>query len=230
MAIREPKSEEGTEANGQAPRQEPSDWTSIFNAPDYTALVKPIQSRQAKEYSDKTKSVLKALMVSSINVGDFPDAAAILTYGPAFADATGQFADQNDWCKRAVDMITAPESAPIMFVLTAIPLFSQVLRNHEAALKQMPDSRRQARLRRKAEKDGQRTQEPRFTVRMFGRAWPVYFKTPRIGKVFMAFKAQTRDPVMLTNAVFTDSKVVNALRKQGIVLVSQEDANTQPKM
>jgi hypothetical protein len=211
------------EANGGRPED---GWRSIFDAPNLTALVKPAQTRNAKEYSDKVKALLKSGMVATINVGDFPDAAAILTYGPEFADAAGQFADSNKYAAQAIDIITSPGNPAAMFILTAIPLIAQLTRNHEESIKRLPETRKQARLRRKAMADARKVEKPRFTIRAMGREWPVRFRTPRISKVFSAFRAQTRDPDSMTLNVFTDPAVIRALKKQGIVLVNPNDSNS----
>ena len=212
--------------NGTRPGNDAPDYTSLFNAPNYTDLVRPAQTRGAKEYSDKVKSCLKAVMIDSINVGDFPDAAAILAYGPGFADAAGQFADSNKYAAQAVDIITSPSNPAAMFIMTGIPLLAQVFRNHEEGIKRLPETRRQMRLRRKAMRDAEKAQPPRFTIRFLGRQWPVRFKTPRLSRYTAGVMANTRDPEQLTLNVFTDPTVVRALKKQGIILVKQ-DADTR---
>jgi hypothetical protein len=212
----------GANGNGSGPTTG-DEWRSIFDAPDFTALVKPAQTHKAKEYSEKVKSVLKSGMVGAINVGDFPDAATILHYGPAFADATGQLADGSEWAAKAVDVITSPGNPVMLFAMTAIPFGAQLFRNHEDLIKNIPETRRNMRLRRKAMATAHKAEPPRFTIRAFGRAWPVRFNTPKIGKMLAGFKSQTRDPEQLTYKVFTDPAVIRALRKQGIVLVNPND-------
>lgn len=212
-------------ANGQAP---PSDWRSIFDAPAFSELIKTTQSANAKQYSAKVKSMLKSGTVAAIKVGDFPDAAAILAYGPAFADATGQFADQNDRAAKIVDLLTSPESATLTFALTATTLLFQLIRNHESTLKELPQSRRNAKLRKRAMQDARKAEPPRFTIHFFGREWPVRFKTRySLKAVFGAFRSQTQEPEQLTMNVFTDPKVLSMLKKQGIVLVAPNDSSSK---
>lgn len=213
-------------ANGSPPQGE--DWRGIFDAPDFTSLVKPAQTMKAKEYSGKVKSVLKSGLVGAINVGDFEDAAAILQYGTPFADAAGQLADSNEWAAKGIDIITSPGNPIMLFLMTAIPFGAQLVRNHEETIKQLPTSRRQARLRRKAMATAKKAEPPRFTIRVMGRSWPVHFRTPKVGKLLAGFKAQTRDPAEMTFQVFTDPAVIRALKKQGIVLVKQEGTNNAP--
>jgi hypothetical protein len=211
-----------TTPNGGKP-EDSNDWRSIFDAPDFTALLRPAQTVKAREYSGKVKSVLKAGMVASINVGDLPDAAAILTHGPAFADAAGQFADSNELAANAIDIITSPGNPAVLFVMTAIPLVAQLFRNHEDVIKNIPEARKNARLQRKAMATARKAEKPRFTIRAFGREWPVRFRTPKVSKVFSGFRSQTRDPDAMTMAVFTDPAVIRALRKQGIVMVRTDE-------
>jgi hypothetical protein len=214
-------------ANGSTPEGE--DWRTLFDAPDFTSLVKPAQTAKAREYSGKVKSVLKSGLVGAINVGDFPDAAAILQYGSPFADAAGQLADANEWAAKGIDIITSPGNPIMLFLMTAIPFGAQLVRNHEDTLRNIPTTRRQARLRRKAMATAKKAEPPRFTIRAFGRAWPIHFRTPKLGKILSGFKAQTRDPQQMTYQVFTDPAVLRALKKQGIVLVKPGDDNAPPE-
>jgi heme exporter protein D len=202
--------------NGQ--REQPTNVTSLFDAPNFTDLVKPAQTAQAREYATKVRSGLKSVMFGAINAGDYSDAATILAYGPGFADAAGRLADESEYARKALDIITAPDSAWLAFAMTGVPLIAQVFRNHEQAIKELPNARRKARLQRRAAKDAQATQKPRFTIRVMGRQWPIYFRTPKLGKMLSGFTAQTKDPDALTYAVFSDPKVQRALAKQGIIL------------
>src|SRR5215469_8928107 len=86
----------------------------LFAAPSYTQLIKPAQSKTAKEYQDKTYALLKALLGGAINAGDYPDAAAILAYGPAFGAATGQLADSSERAAQLIDMLTTPANPFVM--------------------------------------------------------------------------------------------------------------------
>lgn len=213
-------------ANGH-PTTEP-DWRSIFDAPDYSQIVKTVQTAKARENATKIKSVLKSAVVGAINVNDFPDAAAILAYGPGFADAAGQLAEASPRAGRAIEIITSPSNVYVTFVLTAIPFFAQLVRNHEPQIKDIPNARRNAKLRRRAMSDAKKAEAPRFTIRMFGREWPVRFRSRfKPSKVLALFKTQTQEPETLTINVFTDPKVIKALEKQGIRLARRQD-DTSP--
>jgi hypothetical protein len=218
------------QTEGEAPNGQPEepDYYALFNAPDFTTLLRPAQTKLAKEYTEKTNSVLKALLVGSLNAGDFPDAAAILKHGPGFASATGQLCDSSERARGLVEMITSPASPLTMFVMTAIPLVGQVIRNHEAQIAQIPETRRQRRMMRKATVQAKAERKPRFTIRMFGRAWPIYANVsmPKWSKVFAGFRTQTVEPDLLAAQVFTDPAVIKALQKMGVVLVNQSEAES----
>jgi hypothetical protein len=203
--------------NGQ-PVTEP-DWRSIFDAPDYTQIVKTVQTAKSREYAIKVKSVLKSGVIGALNINDFPDAAAILAYGPGFADAAGQLAEASPRAERAIEIITSPSNVYVTFALTALPFFAQIVRNHEPQLKELPNVRRNARLRRKAMSDAKKAEPPRFTIRLFGKEWPIRFRSRfKPSKVLALFKTQTQEPESLTINVFSDPKVIKALEKQGIRL------------
>jgi hypothetical protein len=211
-------------ANGEAAQ----DYSALFDSPDFTALVRPAQTAKAKEYSGMVKSMLKAGVVGAINIGDFPDAAAFLHYGPAFADASGQLADADARAAKAIEILTAPGNPYVMFVVTALPLLSQLFRNHEDVLTDLPNTVKNARKRKLAMATAKKAEKPRFTIRVLGREFPIRFRGPKIGKVFSVLKAQTRDPGHLTAEVFTDPRVIRALQKQGIVLVRAGENDTNP--
>jgi len=161
-------------------------------------------------------------MVGAINVGDFPDAAAILTHGPGFGAAAGQLADDNAYARATLDFLTAPSSPVILFFMTGIPLIAQIFRNHEGEIAQIPEARRQRKAAKKAQPmQAKKDREPRFTIRAFGRKWPVYWN-PRIkfSKVFAPFKTQTVEPTALAYTVFSDPKVQEYLKKHGVILTN----------
>jgi hypothetical protein len=217
MAVREA----GPETNGESSGR--PDYTSLFEATDFTALIKPAQSAVAKEYSGKVKSLLKAGTIGAINIGDFADAAAFLHYGPGFADATGQLAEADKRARAAVDILTAPGNPYAMFLVTGIPLIAQLFRNHEEQIQELPNVIKNGRKRRKAMATAKKAETPRFTLRAFGREWPVRFRVPKVGRIFSGFRTQTQDPSTLAERVFLDPAVQRALRKQGIVLVRQDE-------
>ncbi len=204
----------------QEETQEP-DWSSIFGAPDFTALIKKRKTAVAREYEKRTNSLLKALLVGTLNTGNFPDAAAVLKLGPPLSAATGELAESSETARHMIDLITEPANPWVMFALTGIPLVAQLFRNHEPAIKQAPATLKERRAQRKAQTA---EQPPRFTVKI-----PLIRKTIalrfrfhfKLGKVLAGFRSQTVDPNMLAQQVFTDPDVITALKKMGAVINEQ---------
>jgi hypothetical protein len=196
--------------------EQPPDWAAIFNAPDLTTFVKPSNTQVAREYRQRMESILKAGLMGALNTGNIPDAAAILMHGPGFASATGQLADADERARRAIDLVTAPASPVLLFAMTAIPLVSQLVRNHEKEVKEVPQNFKERRaVRKNAKAAGVRT-EPRFTFKVLGRTIPVRFRMKfNFGKMLGVLKTQTADPERLAYQVFSDPKLVTALQKQG---------------
>jgi len=209
-------------------RPEEPDYAALFSAPDFTTLLRPAATKTAREYTSKTNSMLKALLVGSLNAGDYPDAAAIIKHGPGFATATGQLADSSERARALIDMLTSPASPLTMFLMTGIPLIGQVLRNHEAQIQQIPETRRQRKMMAKAARQAQAQREPRFTIKILGRQWPVYWspKMPKWSKVFAGFRTQTQEPDVLAMQVFSDPDVQKALVKMGVVIQGREQADS----
>lgn len=212
--------EEPTPNGHHADDEEAPHWQAIFSAPNYADLIRTRQSARAREYRDRTNSLLKAGLIGAINSGEFTDAATILRHGPAFATATGQLADSNDRAAALIDMITSPASPVAMFVLAAIPLVSQLFRNHEAQLANIPEAREQAKRTKKSIRLARKAEEPRFTIKILKWHIPVHWhpKRPNLSKLFKGFRSQTVDPGALAADVFTDRDVIKALEKMGILV------------
>jgi hypothetical protein len=205
------------------PKEPPPDYRVIFGAPDLTTFFKKTRTPTQKEYEARCASFLKAGVIGALNTGNMPDAAALLDLGPQFAQATGVLADADERARKAIDLLTSPNSPIAMFALTALPLISQLMRNHEPQIKAAPDTWRAARAARKAAKAGGppvAKTEPAFTLHLpFGRKIPVRLTTRiKVGKLLSGFRSQTSDPRELTFKVFSDPKIVKALADQGIMM------------
>jgi hypothetical protein len=199
--------------------EDPPTFETIFNAPDYASLITARQSMRAKEYTGKVNSVLKAFVTASVNAEDFPDAAALLHYGPPFSHAWGQMADENRTVARAIDMMTSPSSPLVMAVLTTTVLAAQLIRNHEDAIRQIPETRRQAKARKKAMATASKTEIPRFTVKLWKWEIPIRYRGRlKVGKIFSGFRAQTQDPESLAVKVFSDERVIKGFERQGFTI------------
>ena len=200
-------------------------FDAIFNAPDYASFLKVRQTRTSQEYTARTNAILKALLTSSLNAGDFADAAAIIHHGPQFAKATGGLADYSDTARKAIDILTSPSSPVALFAVSTIALVGQVMRNHEQQLAEVPATFRERRRERKAAKAAgiaAPKAEPRFTIKLGKRSIPIYFRMrfKAVSVIVSGFKSQTQPPESLAARVFGDPDVISALEKQGIRLVS----------
>lgn len=224
MAVRDSQ-QQGTSSNGQRTTEEP--WRLIMDAPDYAEIVKTVQTAKAKEHAVKVRSMLKSGVIGAINANDFPDAAALLAYGPGFADACGQLAEADKRAERAIEILTSPNSPWLTFLLTSVALGAQLFRNHEEQVKEIPSNWKNRKLRRKSMADARKAEAPRFTLRMFGREWPIRFRSRvKVGRFFAPFKAQTQDPETLTINVFSDPKVIQQLSKLGVRIVANDSPPT----
>lgn len=206
------------------------DYSALFDAPDFSTLIKHSPSPQAKEYTAKVNSLLKAAVTTQLRSGNIPDAAAILQHGPQFSQAVGDLTDTSDFAKRAVDILTAPESPLFIFALTAGALGFQIYRNHEKEIATASLTMRERRaMRKQAKASGEKVvREPAKTVTVklpFGRkiTLNVRFKMPVISSVAKIFKSQTAEPSILVNTVFSDPKLQRALKAQGFIIGTKND-------
>jgi hypothetical protein len=215
-------------ANGQ-PEDDTADWTVIIGAADYTTLIRPKSTAISREYRDKTYSMLKALVIGCINAGDMADAATLLHYGPSFGIAVGQLANSDERARKGIDWLTKPGNPYVSFTMTATSMVSQLVRNHEKALSEIPNTIKMSRRERKAMKAARRSEPPRFTMRLLGREIPVRIKLPRVSGTLRMLRVQTTHPQDLVNHVFQDEKLLRSLEDSGIILVKRQDGPVPPQ-
>ena len=213
--------------NGDSPDDdyddEPSaifDYGAIFDAPDFSSIVRGRRSAHAKQYESKVKSVLKSGTMGSLRNGNFSDAATILHYGPGFAAAAGDLAAADSHAAKAIDLITSPESPYVAFAMISLPFIAQLFRNHEETLKQIPEARRMAKRRRREEAaNGAATPGKNVTMSLpFGRkvTFRVGLKFRPLARIKLLLRVPTHDPAELTERVFSDERLLEALHKQGV--------------
>lgn len=211
--------------------EEELDFSNLFDAPDYSSFIKTKPNSKAKSYEARMASMMKAGLIGSLNAENFPDAATFLKHGPGFAKATGNLAAEDARIASIVDMLTAPESPYVMFALVAIPLVSQLLRNHKSELDEAGSSFRQKRAQRKAEKRAgikQPSTIKPIKVKLFRREITVpirvRFKFPSLRNAFKAFLAPTQHPAQITNEVLGDPRVQAELRRMGIYPAGERES------
>jgi hypothetical protein len=234
----------GTNSNGHAPDVDPEeldqewegeekeyDFSNLFDAPDYSSFIKTKPNSKAKSYEARVASLMKAGLIGSLNAQQYPDAATFLKHGPGFAKATGNLAAEDARIASIVDMITAPESPYVMFALVAIPLISQLVRNHKSEINEAGSTFKQKRAQRKAEKRAgikQPSTVKPITFKLFRREITipirVRFKFPSLKNAFKAFLAPTQNPGQITQEVLGDPRVQAELRKMGIYPAGERDA------
>ena len=165
--------------------------------PDPDFVENAPETQRAKRYRLKTKHGLNFLLkIFAGNPATVPDAAAIIQYGPAVAQAVGHLADTNDNARRAIDFIT-DDGIDNPYVLTAfaiMPLVLQMFRNHETVLEK-----------------GAKLSIPIGKKRRIRLPFTLRF---RLGKM----RNVTAEPAGLVEHVFTNPNVAEALRKAGIQL------------
>lgn len=214
------------ESNGypDEPPEEEDGISAIFGAADYTTLVKPKNTAISRKYRNDTYSILKSLMIGAIKTDNMADAATIVYHGPSFGIAVGQLADADEKARRVIDFLTSPSNPYITFALTSMTLVSQLVRNHEQAISEIPAKIKLNRRQRKAMKSVASEQKPQFTAHLFGRDIPIRY-VPRIKfkAIFSALKTQTHKPDDMVETIFGDPKLLKALEDQGIILVRKSD-------
>ncbi len=202
-------------------------YDALFDAPDYSTMVKGTRSKTAREYELKIKSILKSGAVNTLRRGNMPDSAAIFRHGPAFSAAAGDLADVSEQTRKMIDLLTAPENPYVMFALTAIPFVAQLFRNHQPEIHQVNVTRKEVRKYRKEHpeesiKQQQEDRRKNVTLHLpLGRTlnFRVGLRFNPLKGLRFALKTQTREPAELVTMVFSDKKLVAALKKMDIDIV-----------
>lgn len=94
---------------------------------------KQSRSERARAYEEKTAGLLNIfLKMTAANEGTVSDAAAIIEHGPALASKIGDLAHHDARVRHGIDIITSGTENPYAaVVMAALPLLSQIMRNHE---------------------------------------------------------------------------------------------------
>lgn len=197
-----------------APEEDPRlSWSVILDAPEVASFLKTTETPRAKEYRNKTNSLLNTVLQARLgSPNGLADVSAILQRGPATAIHAGTFADNNESFRRMLDVITAPDNPAVAFAVTAIPLVMQVLRNHEADIQDVKARRAARRRMSKDERKTAKAAKPRVEFKFMGRTWkmPFTFKV-NIGNML---RMNTVPPDYLVSSVIGDPKVRAELSKR----------------
>lgn len=170
-----------------------------YDAPVMDFVTGKSRSRKAVAYEKKTASLFNGLFrVAIANPATVPDAAAITMHAKPISAAMGDLADADPRIERAIDFITSGTENPYANMVAAtIPLVLQLVRNHEPVLEPKMRGVKIPFGKRKGER-----LTLKFGVRLNG--------IPR---------NLTNDPNTLSDYVFNDPRVIDALRKQGLNVV-----------
>jgi hypothetical protein len=172
----------------------------------------------AKKYEKKVKTVLNVVFRQTVaRESTVPDAAAILMYGPQFAEKAGDLANKDPRARRAIDMLTeGSDNVYLAFGIAAVPLVLQLWRNHEEILnpKGAVEAVRESRKRAK-EREPKRIRIP-FTKRQI--EFRFQFKLPSLRNL-------TNEPDALAAHVFSNPDIILAMQKAGIEEIAGMNLN-----
>lgn len=210
--------DEQTETNGYHVNNDPPE--SLFDAPDFATFLKKNISNQSREYERKAQMFMKTFMIASLNNRQYADAAAFIKFGPGFSRASGELCDANKSAREFVDMLTAPSNPYILFGMMALPLVSQLFRNHEPEMQNVKMSWRNRRNMKKTRQDlGVKVPKPPakelFTLKFGKRRIPIKLGI-RLPKINGFVRIPTQHPQELVTEIFSDPEVIKALQKMGI--------------
>jgi hypothetical protein len=127
------------------PRTEPdgSKFRGIVADADIADFIKRPKTGVAREYEKKTAAALNSVFRGLAgNPGSVVDAATILVFGDGFSAAAGELAQEDANARKVLDFITTPSNPWVAFAMVAIPFASQIVRNHETALEDLPPVKR----------------------------------------------------------------------------------------
>jgi hypothetical protein len=195
-------------------------YVTIADAEDYSKFIRKPRTAISREYETRVKAMLKAGVFGAINLGDLPDAAAIIHYGPDWAAAVGDLADADERIRKGLDMLTTPANPYAMFLVASIPLATQLIRNHEKQAQTARLTFRQRRAYRKEHPAEFASTSTTFGIPVgFGRHINIRFRfriRNPLKLIASSARSQTFEPDGLTVKVFSDAKLRAALEKQGI--------------
>lgn len=234
---------DGPSANGTGPEAPEDDWageeeerdfSNLFDAPAYASFIKTKPNSKAKSYEARTASMMRALMLASLNNQQYPDAATFLKYGPGFSKAAGNLAAEDARVAGIIEMLTAPDSPYVMFALCAVPMISQLFRNHQAEVAEAAANVKKTRAEKKRARQAgvQPPKQPPITVHIFRREVKlpirVKFRMPKLQGALKAFMGTTQHPSHIAAEVFNDPAVVRAIHEMGLI-PRQPEGQSEPQ-
>lgn len=155
------------------------------------------RSRKAIDYEKKAQNVVRfAIKGLLMNPATIQDGAVLIQYGPDFCEAAGNFAAENAWVSKTIEMMNdGTENATLAFIAATAPIALQMMRNHEPAIEATPHRE--------------------IKIPFTKRVWKLKVKV----RLPWRMRAFTEDPSDFTKRVLTAPGVAEALEKQGIRIV-----------
>jgi hypothetical protein len=181
------------------PDLQPDMTEPLYDEPSPDIIKQKVRSVRARAYEKKVAHSLNgAFRLSVAHPATVADAAALVMYGPKFAEKWGDLADESAWVARGIDFITeGSDNAMAAALAITVSLGAQTVRNHEPIL--IPAQR---------------------GLRIPGTKRFIRFKIGiKLGRV----RNLTNDPNRLVEYVFTNEKIVAALKKNGLTVASQRN-------
>lgn len=177
----------------------------------------------ARRYQKKVRRVMATAFRFTVGQrATVPDAAAIIMHGPELAEKAGILADKDPRFRRGIDMLTEGTENPYLaFAFAAIPLAMQVFRNHEDVLS--PRAIIEARKQYKAYQEANPTPGKEWRIPGTKRKIRVRFRLH-----FPAIRNFTNDPNALSQYVFLNPDMVEAMQRFGISNPYQSQNGSHP--
>ncbi len=200
-----------------------TDTEADFDQPDANFVEPDKRTIRAKSYERKVRKALNAVFRETVkHESTVPDAAALVMYGPAFAEKTGDLADVDPRVRRAVDWIMdGTENPYIAFAFATMPLAMQLYRNHQDHI--APSAIVQTVKRRRAEV--KQREGKTFKIPFTKRSFTIRFR-------FAGVEQLTNDPEQLAQYVFSQQPILDAMEKANITpafQVVRSEENGAPK-
>lgn len=178
----------------------------------------------ARHYEKKTAGALNAFLrqrAASPTLTGAADAATVIAYGDGFASAAGRLAEEAEWARKAIDVISEPSNPAFLFAMAAIPLVAQLVRNHEPQIEKAGATWKQRRKERKERREkgvsGPPVPMPTIEFGIPRTNKKIRVRVPfRLKLRLSMLTAQAVPPEVLTSNVYSNPLVQKRLKKAGI--------------
>jgi hypothetical protein len=158
------------------------------------SLKAPPRGTKAKLYERKVNKFFSKFTRATLGSPNaIPDSATVIKYGPDVAEKAGDLAarDEGKWLATAIDYFDGTADNPTLaFVAAALPMFLQLLRNHEPI----------------------EVKETGIKIPFTKKRIPVHFHW----EMPTFWRNLTQAPDVIANEVFTHPEIQKEIKKQGL--------------